>query len=236
MPFYFDSTYLLVIAGLLLTFGSSLYVKSTFRKYSGLLTSRGITGADAADTVLRGGGVYDVGISRISGELTDHFDPRTNVISLSESVYGSRSAAAVGVAAHEAGHALQYAEGYAPIKARTAIIPVCNLASTLSSPLFLTGLIITSYIPDGSFGTSLMSLGIIAFSVAVIFQLVTLPVEFNASRRAIASLSSSGILTDDELDAARKVLRAAALTYVAGLAASLLQILRLILISNRRNR
>ncbi|MCQ2353956.1 MAG: zinc metallopeptidase [Clostridia bacterium] len=230
----FDPTYFLVLIGLVITLGASLLVKSTFAKYSSLITSRRITGAMAAEEVLHSGGVYDVSINRIAGQLTDNFNPQTNKINLSESVHDSASAAAVGVAAHEAGHALQYASGYSLIKIRTAIIPVCNISSTLATPLFIIGLLMTSYIPEGTVGTTLMYTGILAFSTAVLFQLVTLPVEFNASNRAIEALTASGNFTSDELDAARKVLRAAALTYVAGLAASLLQVLRLVLIANNR--
>lgn len=237
MPFfYFDPTFILVFIGLAITVVASINVKTTFSKYSSLMTSRGITGAMAAQSVLRSGGVHDVTINRIAGELTDHFNPQTNTISLSENVHDSRSAAAIGVAAHEAGHALQYAQGYGPIKIRTAIIPVCNLTSSFATPLFIIGLLLTSYIPEGTIGTTLMYSGILAFSVAVLFQLITLPVEFNASRRAMAALTASGSFNSTELDAARKVLRAAALTYVAGLAASLLQVLRLVIIAgNRRN-
>lgn len=235
MPFMFDYTYVLVLIGLALTFGASILVKTTFAKYSKIPTQRGQSGRDAALEVLRSGDVYDVGIGAISGNLTDHYDPQTKQISLSESVCDARSVAAVGVAAHEAGHALQHASGYSPIKLRMAIIPVCNFASRLATPLFLIGILMTSWIPDGGIGFMLMKAGILAFGVAVLFQVVTLPVEFNASRRAVAILSASGKYTAEELEGVKKVLTAAALTYVAGLAASLLQILRLVMIaSNRR--
>ena len=195
-----------------------------------------MTGAGAADTVLRSGGVTDVGIVGISGELTDNYNPRTNVISLSKGVIDKTSVAAVGVAAHEAGHALQYAEGYAPIKFRMAIIPVCNIASQLAWPLFALGLVFnTGADAGGGIGYWLMQIGIYAFSFAVLFQLVTLPVEVNASRRALTALRASGSFTDEELSGAKKVLTAAAMTYLAALAGSLLQLLRLILIASSRN-
>jgi Zn-dependent membrane protease YugP len=168
--------------------------------------------------------------------MTDHYDPRDNSISLSETVCGASTAAAIGVAAHEAGHALQHAEGYGPIKLRMTIIPVCNFASSLAMPLFLLGILFSSWNPETSFGFLMMQAGIIAFSVAVFFQVVTLPVEFNASRRAMKALEATGYYTEEELDGARRVLRAAAMTYVAALAVSLLQILRLVILSNNRRR
>lgn len=236
MPFFYDASYLLVLIGLALTFGASIGVRTTFSRYSRIATRNGASGADAAESVLRSGGVTDVRITQISGELTDHFDPRTRQISLSENVCYARTVAAVGVAAHEAGHALQYAQNYAPIRARTALIPVCNMSSRLATPLFLLGLLFTAWIPQGLLGSVLIEAGILAFCAAVFFQVVTLPVEFNASRRAVAALSATGQYSDEELDGVKRVLRAAALTYVAGLAASLLQILRLVLIAgNRRN-
>lgn len=238
MPFfyYFDPTYILVVIGLLITVWAQVSVQSTFSKYSRLKISRGLTGADAARQVLSYGKVSDVSIKGIRGSMTDHYDPRDNSISLSETVGNVSSAAAIGVAAHEAGHALQHAEKYAPIKLRMAIIPVCNLASGLAMPLFLLGLLFSSWNPETNFGYFMMQAGIIAFSVAVFFQVVTLPVEFNASRRAMAALEATGSYTEEELDGARKVLRAAAMTYVAALAVSLLQILRLVILSggNRR--
>jgi Zn-dependent membrane protease YugP len=238
MPFfyYFDPTYILVVIGLLITVWAQISVQSTFSKYSQLKTSRGLTGADAARQVLSGGGVSDVSIKSIRGSMTDHYDPRDNSISLSETVGNVSTAAAVGVAAHEAGHALQHAEGYGPIKLRMAIIPVCNFASGLAMPLFLLGILFSSWNPETNFGLFMMNAGIIAFSIAVFFQVVTLPVEFNASRRAMAALEASGAYTDEELDGARKVLRAAAMTYVAALAVSLLQILRLVILSNSNRR
>ena len=237
MPFFFyDPTYILVIIAFLISLWAQIKVKSAYAKYSKVPTRVGMTGAGAADTVLRSGGVTDVGIVGISGELTDNYNPRTNVISLSKGVIDKTSVAAVGVAAHEAGHALQYAEGYAPIKFRMAIIPVCNIASQLAWPLFALGLVFnTAANAGGGIGYWLMQIGIYAFSFAVLFQLVTLPVEVNASRRALTALRASGSFTDEELSGAKKVLTAAAMTYLAALAGSLLQLLRLILIASSRN-
>ena len=237
MPFFFyDPTYILVIIAFLISLWAQIKVKSAYAKYSKVPTRVGMTGAGAADTVLRSGGVTDVGIVGISGELTDNYNPRTNVISLSKGVINKTSVAAVGVAAHEAGHALQYAEGYAPIKFRMAIIPVCNIASQLAWPLFALGLVFnTGADAGGGIGYWLMQIGIYAFSFAVLFQLVTLPVEVNASRRALTALRASGSFTDEELSGAKKVLTAAAMTYLAALAGSLLQLLRLILIASSRN-
>lgn len=237
MPFFFyDPTYILVIIAFLISLWAQIKVKSAYAKYSKVPTRVGMTGAGAADTVLRSGGVTDVGIVGISGELTDNYNPRTNVISLSKGVIDKTSVAAVGVAAHEAGHALQYAEGYAPIKFRMAIIPVCNIASQLAWPLFALGLVFnTAADAGGGIGYWLMQIGIYAFSFAVLFQLVTLPVEVNASRRALTALRASGSFTDEELSGEKKVLTAAAMTYLAALAGSLLQLLRLILIASSRN-
>ena len=238
MPFfyYFDPTYILVFIGLIISVWAQITVQSTFNKYSKVRVSRGITGADAARQVLSHGGVYDVSIKSIRGSMTDHYNPRDNSISLSDTVGGVSTAAAIGVAAHEAGHAIQHAKGYGPIKLRMAIIPVCNFASSLAMPLFLLGILFSSWNPETSFGFLMMQAGILAFSVAVFFQVVTLPVEFNASRRAMAALKATGYYTDEELDGARRVLRAAAMTYVAALAVSLLQLLRLLILSNNRRR
>ena len=203
-------------------------VSSTFRRFSGVRASRGYTGAQAAEAVLRAHGVHDVRIERVSGRLTDHFDPRSNVIRLSDSVYGSNSVAAIGVAAHEAGHAVQYAVGYGPIKLRNAIIPVCNLGSQLSIVFILLGLFL--YIQP------LFAVGILLFSLAVVVQLVTLPVEFNASHRALETLKSTHLLDGEELSGARKVLGAAAMTYVAALLVSLAQLLRFLLAFAGRRR
>ena len=238
MPFfyYFDPTYILVIIGFAITLWAQISVQSTFNKYSRLRISRGLTGADAARQVLSGGGVSDVSIERIRGSMTDHFDPRSNSISLSETVADVSSAAAVGVAAHEAGHALQYAENYGPIRFRMAMVPVCSVMSRLAGPVFMIGLLLSFWNTSSMLGYLLVQLGIYAFSLAVFFQLITLPVEFNASRRAMAALTASGQYTEEELAGAGKVLRAAAMTYVAALASSLLQLFRLILIAggNRR--
>lgn len=238
MPFfyYFDPTYILVVIGLIISVWAQITVQSTFNKYSKVRISRGITGADAARQVLASGDVRDVSIKSIHGSMTDHYDPRDNSISLSETVGGVSTAAAIGVAAHEAGHALQHAENYGPIKLRMAIIPVCNFSSKLAMPLFILGILFSSWNPETSFGFMMMQAGILAFSIAVFFQVVTLPVEFNASRRAMAALEATGYYTDEELDGARKVLRAAAMTYVAALAVSLLQLLRLVLLSGNRRR
>lgn len=236
MPLFFDPTYILVIIAFLITLISQLYVKSTFEKYSKLPSSRGYTGFDAASQVLRGGGVSSVSVRPIRGNLNDHYDPRTDTINLSDPVYGKSSAAAIGVAAHEAGHALQHADRYFPIKVRTAIIPLCNFSSSLAWPLFIIGIFLSAWGNENPFGVFMMYAGIALFSVAVLFQLITLPVEFNASRRAMVALRSTGLYTEAELDGARRVLTAAALTYVAALASSMLQILRLLLIAQNRRR
>ncbi len=236
MPFlyYFDPTYILVIIALLITVWAQISVQSTFNKYSRVKISNCKTGRDAALDVLRSGNVHDVALKSIGGSMTDHYDPRDNSISLSETVSDVASVAAIGVAAHEAGHALQHAQGYGPIKLRMAIIPVCNFSSGMAMPLFLLGILFASWNPETAIGSYMMTAGIVAFSVAVFFQVVTLPVEFNASRRAMAALRASGNYTDEELAGAAKVLRAAAMTYVAALAVSLLQILRLVILANSR--
>ena len=229
MGYYYygiDPLYLyLVLPAIILSLFAGIKVKSTFAKYSNEFC--GYSGADAARRVLEANGVYNVKIERVSGSLTDHFDPKTNIIRLSDAVYGATSIAAVGVAAHEAGHAVQYAKGYSPIKIRTAIYPICNLGSRLSLPLLLMGLIF-----NFSF---LMDIGIIFFAVALIFQLITLPVEFNASSRALAAIRESNILFDEaQIKGARKVLTSAALTYIAAFLVSLTQLLRFLSIANRR--
>ena len=236
MPYYFygfDWTYLvLVVPCLLLALWAQSSVNSAFRKYSKQMSVRNITAAEAALQVLRNNDIYDVRIERIPGNLTDHYDPRTNVIRLSDSVYGSTSTAAIGVACHEAGHAVQYAQNYAPIKLRAAIIPITNVGSKLAMPLILIGILFTFL---GSFSNVLIQLGILCFSFSLIFQLVTLPVEFNASHRALVAIDQAQILTQEELAGARKTLRAAAMTYVAAVAVALGQLLRLILLFGRRN-
>ena len=237
MPYYyygFDWTYVyLVLPCLLLSLWASAHVNSTFKKYSAQYSRRGITGADAAARVLSANGVRGVRIEHISGDLTDHYDPRTNVIRLSDNVYGSTSTAAIGVACHEAGHAVQYAQEYAPIRLRAAIIPVTNLGSRLAMPLILLGLVLPVL---GSFSDLLIYLGIACFGLSLVFQLVTLPVEFNASSRALAAIENGQLLTDEELRGARKTLRAAALTYVAATAVALAQLLRLLAIFGGRRR
>ena len=237
MPYYygFDWTYVvLVLPCIILSMWASANVNSTFKKYSGQLSSRRITGAEAAQRVLMANGVQGVKIQRISGNLTDHYDPRTNVIRLSDNVYDNTSTSAIGVACHEAGHAVQYAQSYAPIKLRAAVIPVTNLGSKLAMPLILIGLLL-SYL--GNFSYMLVYAGIACFGLSLVFQLVTLPVEFNASRRALAAISSGNLLTEEEQKGARKTLTAAALTYVAATATALAQLLRLlVLFGGRGNR
>ncbi len=231
---YFDITYLiLVLPCVILSLWASSNVNSTFKKYSQQMSMRRITGADAAQRVLSANGVSGVRIERVSGNLTDHYDPRTNVIRLSDSVYSSTSTAAIGVACHEAGHAVQYAQSYAPIKLRSAIIPVTNIGSKLAMPLILLGLVLNIL---GSFSYTLVYVGIACFGLSLVFQLVTLPVEFNASRRAMTAIESAGILTDEEQKGARKTLTAAALTYVAATAVALAQLLRLLVLFGGRRR
>ena len=230
MPYYYgygdfiaNNIYvLLLIPVLILSVYAQIQVSGSFRRYSDVRNRRGLTGAQAAEAVLRAHGVYDVPIRPCRGNLTDHYDPRDNTIYLSEGVYGAPTVAAVGVACHEAGHAVQYAVGYGPVKVRTAIIPVTQIGSQLSFILLLVGLVLYSQ--------SLFLVGIVLFSLTTFFQLVTLPVEFNASHRALETIDSRGLLDEEELSGARKVLRAAALTYVAALLMSLLQLLRYVLI------
>ena len=238
MPYYyyygFDMTYLiLVLPFVILSLWASSNVNSTFRKYSQQMSRRHISGAQAAQRVLTANGVTGVRIERVHGNLTDHFDPRTNVIRLSDSVYDSTSTAAIGVACHEAGHAVQYAQHYAPIKLRAAIIPVTNIGSKLAMPLILLCVLFSAF---GYMSYSLVYLGIACFGLSLLFQLVTLPVEFNASRRAMEAIESAGILTDEEQKGARKTLTAAAMTYVAATALALMQLLRLIMLFGGRRR
>ncbi len=225
----FDWTYLLVIAGLVLSLIASSNVKNTFNHYSKIRSRSGLTGAMAAERVLHAAGIYDVSIQRVSGELTDHYDPKSKTLRLSDSTYGSPSVAAVCVAAHECGHAIQDQVHYGPLVLRSTLVPAANIGSSLSWPIFIAGLIFSI--------RPLTTIGIVLFCLAVLFQLVTLPVEFNASSRALKVLESGSILTSEELSGGRKVLRAAALTYVASLASSILQLLRLIILAGgRRNR
>lgn len=229
---YIDMTYIvLVLPAVIFAMWASSHVNSTFSKYSNQFNRCNLTGAQAARYVLDRNGCRDVRIERVSGELTDHYDPRTNVIRLSESVYDSSSSAAVGVACHEAGHAIQYAENYAPIKMRAAIIPVTNIGSRLAVPLIMLGLILCVMEPAW---IGVAYIGIACFALSTVFQLLTLPTEFNASRRAVAAIEGSNLLSGEELDGAKKVLKAAALTYVAALAVSLMQLLRLLILVNRR--
>ena len=232
---YFDYYYLsnyyymiLVLPMIILSMIASAKVNSSFKKYSKVLSHRGLTGAQAAFEILRHYGITDVKIERVSGNLTDHYDPRTNVIRLSDNVYNLTSVAAIGVACHEAGHAAQYAQNYAPIKIRNTVLPVANLGSKLGIPLAILGFFLGF--------TSLAYAGVIFFSFAVLFQLITLPVEFNASKRAIQVIGDADILSEEEKVGARKVLTAAAMTYVASLAVSIASLLRLILTVNRRRK
>ena len=237
--FWGDWTFLILIPAMIFAFVAQAKVNSTFNKYAKVYNRRGLTGAEAARRVLDANGLYHVTIERVHGRLTDHYDPKAGVIRLSDAVYGSTGISAVGVAAHEAGHAVQHAVGYVPIKVRAAIIPVTNFGSKLAMPLFIIGLLLGSFgYIDGMAADVLMLSGIAMFSLVALFQLVTLPTEFNASARAMRVLESQGILYDEELHAAGRVLRAAALTYVAALATSLASLLRLLLIfsgARRRN-
>lgn len=226
--YYFDWTYLLVVAGLILSMIASARVKSTFAQYSRMRSMSGLTGAMAAQKVLQSAGIYDVRIERVSGELTDHYDPRSRVLRLSDSTYGSNSVAAVCVAAHECGHAIQHQKSYGPLVLRSTLVPLANFGSSLSWPVFLMGLVFSI--------RPLVTVGIVLFSLAVLFQLITLPVEFNASTRALRVLENTHILGDTELAAGKRVLNAAAMTYVASLAASILQLLRLIILAGGRKR
>lgn len=227
---FFDPTMILVLIGVILSLAASAKVKSTFARYSKVRSMTGMTGAEAAQRLLNSQGIYDVTVRRVPGSLSDHYDPRTKTVNLSDDVYSSTSVAAIGVAAHECGHAIQHAVGYAPLNFRSALVPIANFGSQISWPLILIGILI------GGFGSPIVQLGIILFSLAVLFQLVTLPIEFNASSRAVRLLDSTGILSGNEVDGTRRVLGAAALTYVAAAAGSILQLLRLIILfGGRRN-
>ena len=231
---YFDWTYLiLVMPAVLLSMWASANVKSTYQRYSGHYNRRGITGAQAARRVLDANGLNHVPIERVSGELSDHYDPQSNIIRLSEGVYDSTSTAAVGIACHEAGHAVQYAVGYAPVKIRTAIVPITNLGAQLSTPLIIGGFVLAGFAPKL---IMLAYLGVACFGLCALFQLITLPTEFNASRRAVETIDAMGMLQGEELEGAKKVLRAAALTYVAALAVSLMQLLRFVIMLSGRRR
>lgn len=227
--YYFDPTYILVIIAAIFSIWASMRVNSTFNKYSKVRSMTGMTGAQAAQRLLNQAGIYDVTIEQVRGNLTDHYDPSSKVLRLSDATYGSASVAAIGVAAHECGHAIQHQEGYTPLKLRSALVPAANIGSRLGIPIIILGLIFGS-------GGLLVQVGIWVFSLAVLFQLVTLPVEFNASGRAVRLLDQYGILAGNEVGECRKVLNAAALTYVAAAAASILQLLRLVLLFGNRNR
>ena len=218
-----DWTYLLIILAALLSMVVSARMNATFSKYSRVRAASGMTGEQAAQRILQSAGIYDVQIERVSGRLTDHYDPAHKVLRLSEAVYGSNSVAAIGVAAHECGHAVQHAQNYTPLSVRSAIVPVANIGSQLSWPLFFAGLIFSV--------RPLLTIGIVLFCGALVFQIVTLPVEFNASSRALVMLEHTGILGSNEVKSTRKVLRAAAMTYVAAVVGSLLQLLRLLILS-----
>ena len=232
--FWIDYWYIvLVLPAVILSIWASARVNSTFERYSKKISMRGMTGAEAARRVLASNGVTGVGIERTRGHLTDHYDPRNNTIYLSDSVYDNTSCAAIGVAAHEAGHAVQYAKRYAPIYVRAAIIPITNIGSKLAMPLILLGLVLMSFAESY---IVLAYAGVACFGLSTLFQLVTLPSEFNASRRAIAAIDNCGLLDGEEIKGAKKVLSAAAMTYVAALAVSLAQLLRLLLIVSGRSR
>ena len=238
--YYWDPTYILVVIGAVICMIASARVKGTFNKYSQLRSMSGMNGAQVAQRVLQAAGIYDVlqaagiydvQVRHVSGSLTDHYDPRTKTVNLSDPVYNATSVAALGVAAHECGHAIQHAKSYAPLSIRSALVPIANFGSMLAWPVILIGL----FFNTRSSGL-IIDIGILLFSAAVLFQLVTLPVEFDASRRALVMLRTQGILADDELRYTRRVLKSAALTYVASAAAAILQLLRIILITNGRRR
>lgn len=235
--FYYDPTYILVLIGAVLCIWASSRVNSTYSKYARVRARSGMTGAQAAQRILQMSGIHDVQIQHVAGNLTDHYDPSRKVLRLSDAVYGSCSVAAIGVAAHECGHALQHKEGYFPLKFRSALVPAANIGSKLGLPLVILGLIlgIGFDLPGGGY-FSLAQIGIWVFSLAVLFQVVTLPVEFNASGRALKLLESYGIMGSDETGDCRRVLGAAALTYVAAAASSILQLLRLVILSGNRRR
>lgn len=233
MPFfyYFDPTMIILIPGLIIGLWASANVNSTFNRYNTVRSRHGLTGAEVAERVLHHHGIYNVRIERVRGNLSDHYDPRANVIRLSDSTYDSTSIAAAGVAAHEAGHAVQYARNYAPIKFRASIVNLCNFGS----PMAFIMLLISFFVPAEA-ASFFIGAAVALYSLATVFQLVTLPVEFDASRRAMVSLEATGLYAEDELKGASKVLRAAALTYVAALISSILSLLRFVLIANRRRR
>ena len=229
-PMYLDATYILVLIGVVICMIASAKMNATFNRYSKVRSRTGMTGREAAERILMQAGIRDVRVEHVPGNLTDHYDPRSKTLRLSDATYNSNSIAAVGVAAHECGHAIQHETGYVPLAIRGSIVPVANFGSTIAWPLIAIGLFMNS-----NMSVLLLNLGILAFSFAVLFKIVTLPVEFNASGRALKILGNSGILYEDEVRKTRKVLTAAALTYVAGATSAILQLLRLVLLANRRN-
>ena len=244
MPFgyyYFDWTFIIILPAILFALYAQFKVNSSYKKYSQYTNRNGYTARDVARKILDSNGLYDVQIEHISGNLTDHYDPKTNVIRLSDSVDGSTSVAAIGVAAHEVGHAIQHAEGYTPIKIRTALVPITNIGSSMSMILIMIGLVIVGISQSSDLGFGIAMIGLLAYCLVAVFQFVTLPVEFNASSRALKTLETHDILYGDEVKQAKKVLSAAAMTYVAALVSTLLTILRLLVIilnasgRNRRN-
>ena len=226
--YYYDPTYILVIIGAILSIIASSMVQSTYSKYSKVRSMSGMTGAQVAEMILKNKGIYDVRVERVSGNLTDHYNPKTKVVNLSDSVYNSQSVAALGVAAHECGHVIQHHENYVPLSIRSMLVPAANIGSKAGIPIILLCILL-------GYNTVLVQIGIWVFALAVLFQVVTLPVEFNASRRALVCLEEYGIVTRDEKSKSAKVLRAAAFTYVAAAAAAILQLLRLIMLFGRRD-
>ncbi len=228
-PYYYDPTYILVLIGLVISMWASARVNTTYQKYSRVRSHSGLTGAEAARRILNGAGIYDVRVEHVRGNLTDHYDPKARVLRLSDSVYGASSVAAIGVAAHECGHAIQDEESYAPLRIRSALVPVANFGTKAAVPIILLGIV---------FGSSytLVQIGLLCFALGTLFQIVTLPVEFNASSRAVRILGESHMLMEEELGQTKKVLSAAALTYVAAALASILSLLRLFLLFGGRDR
>lgn len=229
--YYYDWTYILVVIGAVICIAASARVKNVFARYSRMQSHLGLTGREAAEQILHRNGIYDVQVIHIGGNLTDHYNPGNKTLGLSDTVYNSTSVAAIGVAAHECGHAVQHARGYVPLAIRGSLVPVANIGSMAAWPLILIGLFM-----NGQTAIFFINLGILLFSAAVLFQIVTLPVEFNASGRAVKVLESSGMLYPDEVDSVKKVLGAAALTYVAGAASMILQLLRLVIIGGRKRK
>lgn len=232
---YYDSSMIILIPAIIFTLIAQARVKTAFSKFSKVRNTGNLTGAQAARIMLDRNGLSDVTIKQINGSLTDHYDPRTRSLSLSESVYGVPSVAAISVACHEAGHALQHARGYVPLVVRNSIVPVVNFASRLTWPLILIGIVLLGSYNTYQIGDAIFNIGVVAFAAVVLFHLVTLPVEFNASRRAIIEMENQGIIRNEEVDGAKKVLRAAALTYVAALAAAVANLLRILAIRGNRN-